>query len=518
MSDFNPSPGAVQQAGNAVLNLIDTYAGKLYDTEAFTQYNHGSQLYRQATTQFLEQIQTDPDYSKYQEKTERFKQQIAAQVSPLITNPQARQKLDAWWMESSDQIDREVGQRRIKAWGDDLTATANKDTETILNDVAAGKITSEAGMANIQRTWNPLIANNLVNRDTYEKQALAWKYETRLDEVTHGAYAAMKGTGGDPNYDKLVTFLSDPENTRGLGAQEVDQIRSKGESYYKSWMLESNKQAKNNNDKNQDDVMDALTAGDVEKARSIVRNGKWLDMKGGESGATVRHTTLDWIDQHVSHQLAGERAPNFENPLFKSMMTRAVAEGSDPGPVLKDARALAAQGKIPYEGEYSLKSIEAVLDKKVQDKAAPVMEAFFKDITAQVSNIKGDQKEAVRLALAYQGAKYHQWVSSHMDASNDEMMAEGERRHKLAIQGIVAEAAKNLPYSEHNTPLAQPVPPVPAGGHPPDKAPEIPPVSAFTKDNGYKQTVGGVSYRIAKDAKGQIVRQKWDGKAWQTVQ
>jgi hypothetical protein len=105
------------------------------------------------------------------------------------------------------------------------------------------------------------------------------------------------------------------------------------------------------------------------------------------------------------------------------------------------------------------------------DKADPFLN-LFKDPAQQTASITdAAKKEKMTVALAYQGAKFKQWVSAHMDASETDMEREADRRHTLAIQGVVEEAVNTI-YPIHNVPTYPGTVParIPAGGHPAEKA------------------------------------------------
>jgi hypothetical protein len=506
MADFNPSPGAVFGAGEAVTRLIETIGGKIYDAETETQYNHGAQLYRQATNQFLEEINLDPDYSKYNEKADKFKQKISQQVSSLITNPVAKNKLDEWWMQAGDDIDREVNVRRIKAWGNDVTATADKDTDSILNSVAAGQLTTEQGMEQIKRTWTPSLSSNLVDRNAYEKKLLGWQAEMRFDEVTHGAFAAMKGTGGIPNFEALDKFLSDPLNTKGLNESQVESIRSKGNTYYKAWTADAKKQADDGNEKIALSIEKEIEDGNLMKARNLVTTSKWLEASG-EKVSDLRDKWMSRIERAAS----GEGKVPSGGSKFYELARDAV----DPRANLSSIRSIANSLLGKELSMQDHKQIMEILDSRTN----PNIKAWDKIFIPKGTDKNLDNR------LAEANAMFSAFAAANKDMPPSALQKEAESLRDAAINNYLptlvdilyppAAPARSptLAESERGSKTA----PAPAAPQYPKALVDVLGRSKVSVASSY-QAAGKTYYQGTDGRKYQVVNGVvgvWDGSKWQ---
>ena len=512
MSDFNPSAGAIGKAGDALLNLLDTIGGKLYDAEASTQYNHATQLARQATTQFNEQIQTDPDYKNYTQKTEKFKSSVPQQVNKFLTNPLAQKKFNEWWSNAGDEIDQSVGQRRIKAWGDDLTSTANKDSDSIMNQVASGKITSEDAMQKLGDTWAPLVNNNLISRDAHAKQMDVWKYETRLDEVTHGAFDAMQGSGGVPDFNKLVTFLSDPGKTKGMGEVELNTIRAKGESWYKAWVYDANSGAEQKNSELKMKIIQTAFDKSPTEALRMAVSGTFSDVIGGTKGADEKRAMIDWAEGQIDRGNKGEGKVKSGGSKFYEIMRDTV----NPRANLSSIRSTAAN-LLGVEGGISIEDfnqIKASLDSREN----PMIVAWDKLFVPTGDRVLDDRlKEANGLFSA--------WAAANKDQPPTVLEKEAHRLHQEAVDNHLQSltsllypeetaAAPSLSQQERGA-KAAPAPSYPKTITDTLAKNKVSITSARKNDKGTVTYMGsdGRQYRTGTD---NTVRW-WDGKAWQIL-
>ena len=521
MSDpFRPSPSEIMDFSKSIGHLFFSISDKIIGAEATTQFNNTQESLRRSTNQFMLDLQSDPDWNNYGEKATKFIDQQNQMIDKMVTNGAAKQQILSWWMDSRDTIMSNVGKSQLVGRQNETIGTYNQNVDSLVKNVSQDPDTRKAKW---ETFTSGLVRGNIITLADAEKYRKNAYSQIETSDLMNKAADVAKNQG----QEAAIEFIDKSTHLYpNIDEAGFDRIARQVTALDTMRRAAANRQAKDNNDKIESKITDFERNGDRGGALHFLSDAKFQDIDGGEAGARVWQYWYNELTKKEKEN--GPKSSLGDTAEFKELMVASHQDGVDPAPLIKKAREYARRGLIDWKGEYGEDGIEAALDKKVMDKAAPYLDEF-KDITNQVQNMKTDQQEAVRSALAYQGSKFKQWVSTHMDVSEDDMRQEAERRHKLAMKGIVEEAAKNIPYAEHNTPLAQPLPPVPAGGHPKEKpAPQYPKavtdafagknISVSSTQTNAKGTVtyigsDGRQYRTGTD---NIVR-FWDGKEWQIL-
>jgi hypothetical protein len=149
MAGFTPSPGAVDNLGNAVTNLVFTVAGKLDDAEKASEYNNGVETLRRGLTQFDLSLDQNPDWRKYPELAAQKENELWQQVDQATKHQGAKNELQQTWQQMRDAHLGAIGNIsnnvRIKMYHADLVKRIDQREK----DVEAGTITAaEAASAN----------------------------------------------------------------------------------------------------------------------------------------------------------------------------------------------------------------------------------------------------------------------------------------------------------------------------------------------------------------------------------
>lgn len=517
MAGFTPSPGAVGDLGNAVVNLGATIFGKLDDAQRASEYNNGVENLRRGLTQFDLSLEQNPDWQKYPELAAQKENELWAQVDQATKHQGAKNDLQQTWQQMRDQHLGTIGNISNRVRVGQYHADLVKRIDQREKDVEAGTITAAEAAAANDADLKAASDTSVIDPTA----AFTTGQQSRAYMQTAEAGRKIREKARADGWDAAIAAI--PEI-----AGQYSELKSPGQIDAFTSTMERQRDYSERRQKLEDEKANGATDLNLantwndfllgEKGISLDQIKQMID-KGdyrGMQGAQLHRSWLGTLEQYIKNP--PDKAKKFETPAFKALMVKAHSS-SDPGPILQEARDAAGKGLIDWTGEFGERAIEEILDKKVTDKAGP-FQHLFEEIPAQTSNI-GDptQREKVAVALAYQGAKFKQWISAHMDASETDMEKEADRRHTLAIQGVVKEAVNTI-YPANNTPTYPGTVPamVPAGGHPPDR--KGGPSGVVTHYYGKAKTGedilrddNGVYY--TQDKNGRWIFSK-DGKTWQT--
>ena len=497
-SAFTPSNSAVEGLQNSIMNLAGTWVDKLDQANATMQFNNGQEILRRSMNQFELNLQSDPDWRTYDQKAQKFIDDTWKTVDGVVKHQGAKNALNQWWMDQRDSLQARVGESQLNGKRTETIALANGGLDQVMKDASAGADPAQLKIK-VSQIENTLLQGNMTDRVTMQSDIDKYNKQIDMSSLVANAFDLLKTT--DPNQipddTEFLKFLGNPKNIPpGVTDEQVQSVRRQGQQFVTVQKADYDNRAKQNNDKYESPIEDAIESGNIMQAQKALHDSKFMNMFGGESSADIRNKWQSRIDSRANWLTSKDKAnktiePN--GPDFQKYMALAHRGGQDPGDVIDSILNSASAGNMTWEEE---KQIESVLDPKVKAKAAPY-EKLFSPSVFTIGMTGTDpkvvaQKTSIESALNYNGGIFDAWLSTHMDATSDQMATEAQHLHDEAIKGIVEDAATNIYIPKYEITGAQ------ALGQPPaDKpAPATSPVAEVT-DN--KKLVAGLQQALSRN-------------------
>ena len=521
MSDgFRPSPGAVGDLGNAVVNLTGTILGKLDDAQRASEYHNGVETLRRGLTEFDLQLEQNPEWQKYPELAQQKENELWAQVQTNTKHQGALNDLQQTWQQMRDSHYAAIGNISNRVRVSQYHGDAVARYDSLEKQVEAGTMTEANASSQMEGDMKSMVASGVFDPTDAFKALSKYRAYMQTSEAARKIRTEAKTNGWDAAIAKIPEIAGQYSELKSPGQIDAfTQTMERQRDYAETREKKEAEKVNGDIDLDLSDKWNHMILNDgtvtMNQMQDAIEHQDYKLMQG----AQLHRSYTNQMREYIRSEKAGEHKIKGETPEFKALMVKAHSS-SDPGPILQEAREAAGKNLIDWTGEFGERAIEDILDKKVTDKAGP-FQHLFEEIPAQTSNI-GDptQREKVSVALAYQGAKFKQWISAHMDAGESDMEKEADRRHTLAIQGVVKEAVNTIYPADHTPTYPGTVPAmIPAGGHPPEKVSAGGPSGVATHYYGKAKTGedvlrddNGVYY--TQDKNGRWIYSK-DGKTWQ---
>ena len=309
MSDwFSPSPGAVQGASNAAVNLIETVFGKLNEAEANTQYKSAYETLRKSTIDFNNSLATDPEHDKYLEKWSKAKDTIWKNSTRMVKNPDALRALGDTWQDMDIKQYENISGIQTKARIND---TYNKAAQTSTNLIQDSTRSNEERKKELRSTWEPLVNAGIIDRQT----AQGYYAEDDRSIDLNAAEATVRTIARSQGWESAISSMDNPEVTQffpSLKPQDIDTLKSKMETQARWDNQQFKKQVHDKNSEIEDQFSHDLLNGKL--TPDAIDKASLVNEPGGRSAGDIRK---EWRATILSHPGRGVSDPGTQNKYLK---------------------------------------------------------------------------------------------------------------------------------------------------------------------------------------------------------
>lgn len=321
MSDwFSPSPGAVQGASNAAVNLIETVFGKLNEAEANTQYKSAYETLRKSTIDFNNSLATDPEHDKYLEKWSKAKDSIWKNSTRMVKNPDALRALGDTWQDMDIKQYENISGIQTKARIND---TYNKAAQTSTNLIQDSTRSNEERKKELRSTWEPLVNAGIIDRQT----AQGYYAEDDRSIDLNAAEATVRTIAQSQGWESAISSMDNPEVTQffpSLKPQDIDTLKSKMETQARWDNQQFKKQVHDKNSEIEDQFSHDLLNGKL--TPDAIDKASLVNEPGGRSAGDIRK---EWRSTILAHPGRGASDPTTLNNFMKWYYDPDVSHDAD---------------------------------------------------------------------------------------------------------------------------------------------------------------------------------------------
>ena len=430
MSDFHPSPGAVGDLGNAVVNLTGTILGKLDDAQRASEYHNGVETLRRGLTEFDLQLEQNPEWQKYPELAQQKENELWAQVQTNTKHQGALNDLQQTWQYMRDSHYQAIGNISNRVRVSQYHGDAVARYDSLEKQVEAGTMTEANASSQMEGDMKSMVASGVFDPTEAFKTLSESRAYMQTSEAARKIRTEAKTNGWDAAIAKIPEIAGQYSELKSPGQIDAFTSTMEKQRYYSE--ARQVRQDAISNDKTEEplakefsDVME--NDGDPSKLKQLIdeAKGKWV---GKEIAARDEKWALRFREI-IRTIKSDKKAAEADNPIADGLRIDAQNELIDTGVTLNNAKDALAKKQITWN---QYKSVQTALSPRVKALALPY-ESVFKTDTGM------DPKVSHAMTLA--AATFRSWVGNNMDASEADMKKKSDGLHADALKGIVKEAA-----------------------------------------------------------------------------
>jgi hypothetical protein len=422
-----------ERLGRSLADLGMTIAGKLDDAEKASEYMNGYDTLRRGLAKFDAQLETDPDWQSYPEKADKAENELWTQVEKATRHQGAKNDLEQTFVQMRDSHYQEILGIQNRVRSRTLFADLVKRIDSRAKEVQQGIISAAQAEALDSSDLTQASRTSIIDPTQAYETLQKSKRGNQLAEI----YLRIGKIARDPTQGWAGAITQVPsivsEYPEINNEQDIQAIMRHSEALANVERVKQNRAAKDNNDKIDDAVMDAMKTNDLGKAWQILNSGKYMDEEGKAAGSDRWWAMRQRLEEYARQERENKRAQEKDNPYFMQLKLQAIDEGVPYEQVLENARNLTLTHDITPDMYEAVKKLE----KPRMDQRSHTFEEPF-DAGARDTNNSPEVQNQYKAAIA----DWRFWWSTHGDKANlSESEAEQQRildmvKHKTATDSV----------------------------------------------------------------------------------
>lgn len=495
MSDFHPSPGAVGDLGNAVVNLTGTILGKLDDAQRASEYHNGVETLRRGLTEFDLQLEQNPEWQKYPELAQQKENELWAQVQTNTKHQGALNDLQQTWQYMRDSHYQAIGNISNRVRVSQYHGDAVARYDSLEKQVEAGTMTEANASSQMEGDMKSMVASGVFDPTEAFKTLSESRAYMQTSEAARKIRTEAKTNGWDAAIAKIPEIAGQYSELKSPGQIDAfTQTMERQRDYAETREKKEAEKVNGDIDLDLSDKWNHMILNDgtvtMNQMQDAIEHQDYKLMQGAQLHRSYTQSMLQYIREEKS---GVHRPPSNVGVMGELIQQGYDTKGTDPDSILKFKNLVnAAAGVKGFEryatADVPFKSItwedQARLLATADQRSDPAMAAEIQDAKNSLKPVADSDPHAVgKFTLAMEGWKQQFKKDTGRDPNQSEISDESSRvqtaiLHKTVVQSI-SDYYSNDKIFEPTKPDVNAVRPseTPPGEHPQAAAPR--PAAAY---------------------------------------
>ena len=298
---FNPSGSVVQGAISSAENLGLTIAGKLYDAESSVQYSAAMNTATLGLNDLYNQLQSNQDTESYPDLMQKAEQQIQDKISPLLKNPDAKNRFGQAWESLKTQNVIKVENLAMSVRGNKAIGLAQTNADSFLDQVKAGTLTPDNALDLIKHDYGKLVDTGMVTPEQAETVYRNYGAKIAYFGFEKQAFDYYNSTG---DMNVVDNFISDPNNIPdGVDSNQVIEIHNKVLNYANWGKKDASDATKANYQAIQDSIQNEIETRTNDAGRPVSYQTIFNHIYNTPLPPNIRKSLFDNLNKHANDEL-----------------------------------------------------------------------------------------------------------------------------------------------------------------------------------------------------------------------
>ena len=332
MAGFTPSPGAVGDLGNAVVNLGATIFGKLDDAQRASEYNNGVETLRRGLTQFDLSLEQNPDWQKYPELAAQKENELWAQVDQATKHQGAKNDLQQTWQQMRDQHLGTIGNISNRVRVSQYHGAAVARYDSLEKQVDAGTVTEAQASAQMERDMKSMVDTGVFDPTEAYKTLSESRAYMQTSEAARKIREEARANGWDSAIAKIPQIAGQYSELKSPGAvDKFTTIMEQQRDYSEARQKKEDDKINGDTDIKLADMWSDFLIG--EKDISLDQMKKAIDDGDfrRQEGAQLKRSWLANLDSYVKQGgRGGKKSASEDSTMGKLIAMGYQIKGTDP--------------------------------------------------------------------------------------------------------------------------------------------------------------------------------------------